>query len=107
MLSLNILLKLMLVIEMVKPSKGTLSGRTRQLRGKSRVSVAQFVSTFNVGDQVIIDPKTNPKGMPHLRYANRHGIVVDRRGKSYIVEVKDFKKKKQLIVGPVHLKLAS
>jgi ribosomal protein L21E len=32
---------------------------------------------------------------------------LESRGKSYIVEVKDGKKKKKLIVGTVHLKLAS
>jgi large subunit ribosomal protein L21e len=97
----------MLVIEMVKPSKGVLSGRTRKLRGKSRVSVAQSVRTFKVGDKVIIVPKSTHRGQPHLRYSNRHGIVVETRGKSYIVEVADYKKRKQLVVGPVHLKLAS
>lgn len=97
----------MLVIEMVKPSKGALSGRTRKLRGKSRVSVAQTVRTFSVGDKVVITPKATPKGQPHLRYANRYGIVVERRGKGYIVEVDDYKKRKKIVVGPVHLKLAS
>jgi len=97
----------MLVIEMVKPSKGALSGRTRKLRGKSRVSVAQAVRTFSIGDKVLINPKATPKGLPHLRYANRHGIVVEKRGKSYLVEVGDYKKRKKIVVGPVHLKLAS
>ena len=97
----------MLVIEMVKPSKGALSGRTRKLRGKHRVSVAQSVRTFGIGDKVIISPKAKPKGLPHLRYANRHGTVVERRGKGYVVEVGDYKKRKKIIVGSVHLKLAS
>jgi len=92
---------------MVKRSKGAFSGRTRQLRGKSTVSVAQFVRTFNVGDKVIITPKAKWVGLPHLRYSNRHGIIVEKRGKSYVVEVADMKSKKKVIVSPIHLKLAA
>lgn len=91
---------------MVKPSKGAFNRRTRKLKGKSVVSVARLVQTFNLGDKVIIEPKAKFIGMPHLRYASKHGIITERRGKSYMVEVSDFaKKKKSIIVGSVHLKL--
>jgi len=95
------------VINMVKRSKGAYAGRTRKLKGKSRVSVAQQVRTFNVGDKVVIAPKAKWLGMPHLRFSNRHGIVVEKRGKSYVVEVSDFSVKKKVIVGPVHLKVSA
>ena len=91
---------------MVKRSRGSFSGRTRKLRGKGRVSVAQAVRTFNVGDKVIITPKAKRAGLPNLRYANRHGVVVEKRGKSYLVKVRDQSAVKQIIVGPVHLKLS-
>lgn len=91
---------------MVKPSKGAFSGRTRKLKGKSVATVAELVKTFNVGDKVVIAPKARFEGLPHLRYASRHGIIRERRGKSYVVEVKDYSTKKSIIVSPVHLKLA-
>lgn len=103
---LFILIKLMLVVQMVKASRGAFSRRTRKLKGKSTVSVASLVRTFSVGDRVIIDPKAKWIGMPHLRYASRHGTIMERRGKSYVVEVGDYNKKKAVVVGPVHLKLA-
>lgn len=93
---------------MVKASRGAFSGRTRKLKGRSRVSVAQFVRTFKVGDRVIIAPKAKWIGLPHLRYSNRHGTVVERRGKSYVVKVGDYgKSTKTIIVSPIHLKLAA
>jgi ribosomal protein L21E len=91
---------------MVKRSKGTLSGRTRKLRGKGRVTVAQAVSTFNVGDKVVITPKAQRSGLPHMRYANRHGTVVEKRGKGYVVEVNDMNTTKKIVVGTVHLQLS-
>ncbi len=92
---------------MVKASKGSFNRRTRKLKGKSVVSVAQLVRTFNVGDKVVISPKAKFIGLPHLRYASKHGVIKERRGKSYVVEVSDFNKKKSIICGPVHLKLSS
>ena len=83
-----------------------MSSRTRKLRGKGRVTVTDVVRTFNVGDKIIISPKAQRAGMPHLRYSNKHGTIVEKRGRSYVVEIADYKKKKQVIVGPVHIKLA-
>jgi large subunit ribosomal protein L21e len=91
---------------MVKASKGIFNRRTRKLRGKSVTSVAQSVRTFNVGDKVILNPVAKMAGLPHLRYSGKHGVIKDQRGKSYIVEVADYKKRKEIIVGSVHLKLA-
>ncbi len=91
---------------MVKSSRGALSKRTRKLKGKSVATVAQLVRTFSVGDKVIIAPKARSGGLPHLRYSSRHGVIRERRGKSYVVEVGDMGSRKSVIVGPVHLKLA-
>ncbi|MEW6722992.1 MAG: 50S ribosomal protein L21e [Candidatus Micrarchaeota archaeon] len=91
---------------MVKSSRGSFSRRTRKLKGKSMVSVAAQVRTFKVGDKVVIAPKAKWIGLPHLRYANRHGVIREARGKSYVVEVGDYSAKKMIIVGPVHLRLA-
>ena len=92
---------------MVRQSKGTLSGKTRYLRGRTRSTVADAVRTFSVGDKVLISPKAITPGMPHLRYASRHGVVVEKRGRSYVVEVKDGKKTKKIVAGPVHLRKVS
>ena len=70
------------------------------------VSVARVVRTFNVGDKVVITPKANWVGLPHMRYSGKQGVVVEKRGKSYVVEVRDYAQKKMIIAGPVHLTLA-
>ena len=90
---------------MVKASRGALSKRSRKLKGKSRVSIARQVKTFNVGDKIVITPKAKRAGLPHLRFSGRNGVIVEKRGKSYVVEVKDLASKKQVVVGPIHLSL--
>ncbi|MFH1521200.1 MAG: 50S ribosomal protein L21e [Candidatus Micrarchaeota archaeon] len=91
---------------MVKPSKGAFSKRTRKLKGKCGVSVARLVQTFNVGDKVVISPVAKYKGLPNLRYIGRHGTVIEKRGKGYVVKVRDLKTTKDIVTGAVHLKLA-
>ena len=91
---------------MVKRSKGAFNGRTRKLKGKSIVTVAQIIRTFNVGDKVVITPKARWDGMPHLRYTGRQGVILEKRGKAYIVEGGDLSVRKKIVVGSVHLKMA-
>ena len=97
----------MLVIVMVKRSKGLMSRKTRKLTGKGRSAISGFVKPFNVGDKVIVSQKAYQLGMPALRYLNKYGRVVAKRGASYVVEIQDGNKTKQLISHPIHLKLAN
>ncbi len=88
---------------MVKRSRGTLSRQTKKLKGKGKATVAQKVRKFEKGQKVVITPKAIIEGMPHPRYNGRYGIIVGQQGKAYIVEIKDFNKKKRLIATSVHL----
>lgn len=91
--------------QMVKASKGAMNRRTRKLKGKSTVTVTEYVRTFNVGDKVIISPKAKWIGMPHLRYTGKQGVVTEKRGRGYVVEVSDYSKKKAIVTSSIHLKL--
>lgn len=87
----------------MRHSKGYLSTRTKKLNGKGRLRVSEFVKSFELGDEVIIDPKCFRGGLPHLRYLNKYGKIIEKRGESYIVEIMDGNKKKRIIANTVHL----
>ena len=87
----------------MRHSRGYLSTRTKKLDGKGRLRPSKFVKSFEIGEQVIIDPKCFRGGLPHLRYANRHGKIIEKRGDSYVVEILDGNKKKKIISHSVHL----
>ena len=89
---------------MVKNSKGTLSGNSKKFRGKTGLTVSKRVRTFEINDGVIIDPKAVSKGQPHMRYRGRHGMIVRKQGKSYVVRIQDGGMKKELIASSIHLK---
>lgn len=93
---------------MVKRSKGYRS-RTRSLlrkkpRERGKIGLSRILRTYVPGDKVtiLIDPSVH-KGMPHRRYHGRVGIVHEKRGRSYVVDVGMGKQTKQIVTRPEHL----
>jgi large subunit ribosomal protein L21e len=78
--------------------------RTKRFRKERKLTVGDRVKTFKKGDRVIISLQPCFKGFPAPRYDGRHGIIVEGRGKAYVVEIRDMNAKKRLIASPVHLK---
>jgi large subunit ribosomal protein L21e len=92
---------------MVQKSKGP-RRRTRnllKLKAREKTPITRYLKEFEIGNNVVIDPTpSSPKGMPFRRFFGRTGVITEKRGKSYIVKIKDGKKEKKLIARPEHLK---
>jgi len=91
---------------MSQRSNGLFVGKTRHLARHhmpSRLAVSSIIKSFNIGDKVAIVPKSNFKNIPHPRYKGRIGTIIEKRGNSYVVELKMFKATKKLIVPVMHL----
>jgi len=93
---------------MVRRSKGYRS-KTRSLfrkkpRERGKVGLSRLLRTYKTGDRVMIriDPSVH-KGMPHRRYHGRVGIVKERRGRSYVIEVAEGSQTRAVIARPEHL----
>ena len=94
---------------MVKRSKGFLSRSrkflTKNPRERGLPGVSRFLREFKIGEKIHIDVEPAVRrGMPHRRFQGKTGIIVGRRGKAYLVDVKIGTKVKHLIIHPVHLK---
>ena len=92
---------------MSQRSHGLFVGRTRQLarhHKPSKLGITELIKNFKINDKVVIMPKGNFKNIPHPRYKGRIGIVVERRGDAYVVEV-DVSKSitRKIIVPQMHL----
>ncbi len=74
--------------------------RERGLRNFSRL-----LHRYSIGDKVVIyvDP-TFIVNAPHRRYHGKVGTVIGAQGRSYIVEVRLGKKRKLLVVPPLHMR---
>ncbi len=85
-----------------RKTRGKLS---KHYKKKGKLSIKNFFQEFKEGDKVIL--KAEPayqKGLYYPRFHGKIGSIKSSRGECYIVEIKDGKKKKDIIVHPVHLK---
>lgn len=83
--------------------------RTRSLlrkkaRERGKVGLSKILREYKPGDRVVV--KLNPsvhKGMPHRRFHGKIGIIEDKSGQAYVVNVTQGKAVKEIIVRPEHL----
>ena len=92
---------------MAKGTKG-FRRRTRDKMKKSprdKNTVNMFLEEFSKGENVLIkiEPSSH-RAMPHPRFKGRNGVVTGKRGKSYLVEIRDGGLKKTIITTSEHLR---
>lgn len=77
----------------------------KNFRAKGKISITRYLQTFKEGDKVylIAEPGVQ-KGMYFPRFYGRAGIIKEKMGKCYKVDIKDGKMNKTLVVHPVHMK---
>ena len=78
--------------------------RTKKVREKGKIKLSEYFKSLEKGDRVsIIREMSLNKNFPD-RMQGRTGIVEGKRGKSYVVRIKDINQIKRYIVEPIHLK---
>jgi large subunit ribosomal protein L21e len=85
-------------------------GRKAKTRSKLRKSprdkftVTKYLRKFEIGSYVaiVIDPSSYSQ--PFRRFHGLTGKVIGKRGRAYIVEIRDGRKRKQVITTPENLK---
>ncbi|NIP67598.1 50S ribosomal protein L21e [Candidatus Bathyarchaeota archaeon] len=94
---------------MGKKSKGY-RARTRSLlrrkpRERGKTGLSQILHEYELGEKIVIkiDPSVH-KGMPHRRYHGRVGIITEKRGRAYVLELREGNVTKKIIARPEHLK---
>jgi large subunit ribosomal protein L21e len=93
---------------MAKRSRGFRSGTRKKLRQLPRYKppITKFLQEFGIGQRVVIDIEaSSQKGIPHPRYEGRIGEIVGKRGRSFIVKIKNGGTIKKIIARPEHLKV--
>jgi large subunit ribosomal protein L21e len=85
-------------------------GPHRKTREKFRrtglTPISRYIKQFKIGDRVVIDINSSShKGMPFKRFQGLLGNVVEKKGRAFIVEIKDGNKTKKVITPAEHLKV--
>ena len=85
-------------------SRKSRSVLTKRIREKGKLGLSRLLTDYQVGDKVVIniDPGIH-KGMPHKRFQGKVGIVVEKRGRAYILDIPQRKTSKIIIATPEHL----
>jgi len=77
----------------------------KPVSSRGKISITNYFQKFEDGD--IVQLKAEPavqKGIYHLDFHGKSGIVAGMQGACYKVTIKDGKKEKCLLVHPIHLK---
>ncbi|MEM3112848.1 MAG: 50S ribosomal protein L21e [Candidatus Pacearchaeota archaeon] len=78
--------------------------KKKSIKERGKVRLSEYFKTLNKGDKIALKKEKSIKaGFPD-RFQGLSGVVVGKRGRSYIVKIKDFKKEKTLIISPIHLR---
>jgi len=83
---------------------GTRSLLKRKPKERGKTGLSKILHGYKPGEKAVvkIDPSVH-KGMPHRRYQGKIGVIVNRRGRSYVVQVTQGDAIKEIIVRPEHL----
>lgn len=82
------------------------SGRKLRKRVRERgFRIRKSLQEFEIGQNIHIEiDSAVHRGMPHPRFHGRTGVVIGRRGRAYLVKIRDGGIYKTLIIRPEHLK---
>ena len=74
-------------------------------RERGKIGLSRILHDYQPGEKVVVKMDASVhKGMPHRRYHGKIGVIVDKRGRAYVIDVTQGKSTREIIVGPEHLK---
>ena len=88
---------------MVRKSYGKMRKSRNKLSGKKAIGIGPYIRKFSPGDAVHVDFLPSSK-LPHPRFQGATGKIIEKRGKSYMVQITDHDATKPLFLRPEHLK---
>ena len=79
--------------------------RNKKVRTKGKIQLSRYFKKYNERERVAVVRERSIKASFPERLQGRTGIIEGKRGRSYIVKIKDSNKEKKFIIEPIHLKM--
>jgi large subunit ribosomal protein L21e len=77
----------------------------KKMRERGKIRLSEYFKELKTGDKVALKREKSVMGVGfHERMQGRTGTIAGKRGRSYIVKVKDINKEKTYILPSIHLK---
>jgi large subunit ribosomal protein L21e len=78
--------------------------KRKSVRTRGKVSLSKYFQELKQGDYVAVVRELAMKSNFPKRLQGRTGVVESKRGKAYIIKIKDQNKEKKFLIEPIHLK---
>jgi len=78
--------------------------KRKSVRTRGKLQLSRYFQELKQGDIVAIVKETSMQPSFPKRLQGRTGVVEGKRGKAYIVKIKDQAKEKKFLIQPIHLK---
>ena len=78
--------------------------KKKKIRTRGKLSFSEYFKKLKEGDNVAIKREPFFQAVFPKRMQGRTGVVIGKRGKSYITKVKDLNEEKIFIIEAIHLK---
>jgi len=76
----------------------------KKIRTKGKLQFSKYFQELEKGDSVTIVKESAVQSSFPTRLQGRTGLVESRRGKAYIIKIKDQNKEKKFLIESIHLK---
>ena len=78
--------------------------KKKQIKTRGKLQLSRYFQELNVGDSVAVVEEQAVQSSFPKRIQGRTGIVEGKRGRSYLVKIKQNHNEKRFLIEPVHLK---
>ena len=78
--------------------------KNKPVRGKGKTQLSKYFQKLNAGDLVAVIKEQSIASTFPETLQGRTGVIESKRGKAYLVRIKDSARKKTYIIEPIHLK---
>ncbi|MEX2017041.1 MAG: 50S ribosomal protein L21e [Candidatus Pacearchaeota archaeon] len=78
--------------------------KRKKIRTRGKLSLSRYFQNFKEGDRVAVVREAAIASAFPERMQGRTGVIEGKKGRTYIVAIKDQNKEKKFLIQPVHLK---
>ena len=78
--------------------------RRKKVRTRGKLQLSRYFQELKTGDAVTVVREPAVQSSFPTRIQGRTGLIEDKKGKTYVVKIKDQNKEKKFLIEPIHLK---
>ena len=78
--------------------------KRKNIRTRGKLQLSKYFQEFETGEKVaVVRERAIASSFP-VRLQGKTGVIEEKRGKAYIIKIKDSNKEKKFLIEPIHLK---